>query len=408
MGVFASFLMGLEMLRRNKLRAFLTMLGVIIGVMSVTLIVMISGGFQAFIKGEFDKVGSRSIFIFFDPGRRGQGETTGSTEGLTLDDVALIAQRVPTLGEIVPEADYGSMRATLGDRKMDDAKVVASAPGYFAIKGTKLVAGRSLNAEDDSESRNVAVVGEEVASKLGGISCIGKQIELPGITVEVVGISKADSTLGQSSGKDVIIPIQTSIAKWKGGRTVNIIIARPRADADLQATMDSIWRVLMEKSGNRPYYRVDSSESIVKVFGAILGGAGAVLAGIAALSLLVGGIGIMNIMLVSVTERTREIGLRKALGAKRGAVLTQFLVEAGTLSLVGGLIGMSLAYVLGLIVTIGTAAAKFPHEGGLTTPFPIAAAAMATLFSAGIGILFGLYPALSASRLDPIVALRRE
>ncbi|RYG30442.1 FtsX-like permease family protein, partial [bacterium] len=157
-----------------------------------------------------------------------------------------------------------------------------------------------------------------------------------------------------------------------------------------------------------PYYRVDSSESVVKVFGAILGGAGAVLAGIAALSLLVGGIGIMNIMLVSVTERTREIGLRKALGAKRGAVLTQFLVEAGTLSLVGGLIGMTLAYVLGVAVTFGTAAAKFPHEGGLTTPFPVTAAVLATIFSAGIGILFGLYPALSASRLDPIVALRRE
>ncbi|RYG27494.1 hypothetical protein EON81_30045, partial [bacterium] len=254
MGVLASFLMGLEMLRRNKLRAFLTMLGVIIGVMSVTLIVMISGGFQAFIKGEFDKVGTRSIFIFFDPGRKGQGETTGSTEGLTLDDVALIQARVPALSEVVPQIDYGSMRASLADRKLDDAKVIASAPGFFAIKGASIVAGRFLNSEDSTQSRNVAVIGEEAATALGGSSCIGKLIELPGIVVEVVGITKAESTFGQSSGKDVVIPIETSVAKWKGGRTVNIIIARPRPEADLQATMDSIWRVLMEKSGNRPYY----------------------------------------------------------------------------------------------------------------------------------------------------------
>jgi putative ABC transport system permease protein len=132
------------------------------------------------------------------------------------------------------------------------------------------------------------------------------------------------------------------------------------------------------------------------------------LSAIAALSLLVGGIGIMNIMLVSVTERTREIGLRKALGARRGTILLQFVVESATLSLVGGLIGMAIAYSFGSVVTVMTQQFKWPNEGGLATPFPVSAAAGAMMFSAFIGVVFGFYPALSASRLDPIVALRRE
>ncbi|MEZ5163130.1 MAG: FtsX-like permease family protein [Fimbriimonadaceae bacterium] len=155
-------------------------------------------------------------------------------------------------------------------------------------------------------------------------------------------------------------------------------------------------------------YRIDSRESILGVFNAILGGAGAVLAGIAALSLLVGGIGIMNIMLVSVTERTREIGLRKAVGARRGAVLFQFLVEAALLSMIGGLIGMSIAYGFGQLVTLITKQLKFMGDSGMPMVFPITAAIYSCLFSALIGIVFGMYPAMRASALSPIEALRTE
>lgn len=401
--------MGLEMLRRNKLRALLTMLGVIIGVMSVTLIVMISGGFQTFIKGEFDKIGSRTIFLGFEPGRRQEGEGVGGIEGVILEDAEMIRARVPSVDLVVPQMELGRMRAGAGAKKIEDAKPIASTADYFALNAMELTSGRLLNEEDSSQRRNVAVIGDEVERRLFGSNAVGKLIDLPGLTVEVVGVTKARSLMGgNSSAKDVVIPLETVKAKWRGGKTVDVLFLRAREGSDLNAAMDDVWRVMMEKSGNRPIYVIDSSESLAKVFGGILGGAGAILAAIAALSLLVGGIGIMNIMLVSVTERTREIGLRKALGAKRGAVLTQFLVEAATLSLVGGLIGMAIAYLLGLLVTVGTSAAKFPNEAGLQTPFPVTAAILSALFSAGIGVLFGLYPALSASKLDPIVALRRE
>jgi putative ABC transport system permease protein len=164
----------------------------------------------------------------------------------------------------------------------------------------------------------------------------------------------------------------------------------------------------MIKSGNRAIYRVDSRESIINTFGLILNSIGVVLGGIAALALLVGGIGIMNIMLVSVTERTREIGLRKAVGARKSIIITQFLVESAMLSLVGGLIGMAVAYGFGSLITVMTKGMAWPNDEGLTTPFPLSAALMASAFSVAIGVVFGLYPAARAAQLSPIEALRTE
>jgi ABC-type antimicrobial peptide transport system permease subunit len=172
--------------------------------------------------------------------------------------------------------------------------------------------------------------------------------------------------------------------------------------------MDDTWRALMLKSDNKRIYRVDSSETIIQTFTAVFGVAGIVLTMIAALSLLVGGIGIMNIMLVSVTERTREIGLRKAVGARNSTIMVQFLVESATLSLVGGLIGMSIAYAIGLLIQAVSASASWPQAGGLPTPFSLTAAMFSAGFSAMIGVVFGLYPARNAAKLDPIVALRKD
>jgi len=237
---------------------------------------------------------------------------------------------------------------------------------------------------------------------------MGKYITFRGITLEVVGEFERIDMMGETNARDVLVPLTTAQDKWIGGDTITYITTRPKAGIKVADTVENVWQALMRKSNNKRIYRVESRESILGVLTGILGGAGMVLAFIAALSLLVGGIGIMNIMLVSVTERTKEIGLRKAVGAKFGAIMTQFLVEAAVLSLVGGLIGMGIAYVMGLGITAITRVTKMPSEAGLAMPFPISAALGAMAFSAAIGIIFGFFPALSAAKLNPIDALRKE
>jgi putative ABC transport system permease protein len=187
-----------------------------------------------------------------------------------------------------------------------------------------------------------------------------------------------------------------------------VILMRPKPGIRVDTAMQEVWELMMLRSQNRPVYRVDSRESVLNILGNIIRVAGIVLGGVAALSLLVGGIGVMNIMLVSVTERTREIGLRKAVGARRFHILVQFLVEAGVLCLAGGLIGMGLGWVLGHLVSWATRAADLLGGTGLVVAFPLWAALLAVAFSALVGMVFGIYPAYSAARLHPIEALRFE
>lgn len=405
-----SFLIALEMLRLHKLRAFLTMLGVIIGVMAVTTIVMVSNGFQAYMSGEFSSMGTKTIYVFFDPGRRRESrQTMGSIDGLTMADAEFLKARIPEIERISPYSQGPTTKAVYGEYYLDDAGTRAIEETYCDQPDFVLLTGRKLTKEDVDGLANVCIIGEDVRDRLFQNSDpLGKRITLAGITLEVIGVLKKKDAFGQSNAKDVYMPITTFQKKWQGGDRVMMLTIEPKKEASVQGTMDKVWEALMIRSGNKPVYRVDSSESMLNTINGVLGVAGGVLAAIAALSLLVGGIGIMNIMLVSVTERTREIGLRKAVGARGATVLLQFLVEAGTLSLVGGLIGMGIAYGLGSLVTILSSANNWPKEGGLPTPFPITAAIFAAGFSAVVGMVFGFYPAVSAAKLDPIVALRRE
>lgn len=409
MSLIQSVLVALDMLRLHKLRAFLTMFGVIIGVMAVTMTVMISNGFQSYMTSQFSKIGAKTITVMFDPGFRQRGETVGKLEGLKNDDIQFLRDRCSSLDIITPSVVVNASKATFNDKQLDGPRVYGGDVESFRLNGTELDSGRFYTTDEVTNRGNVCIIGTDVKDQLFGKGAAeGKLITLAGISVEVIGVAKKQTVFGQSNGKDIYIPYTSAQSKWIGGEKLAYIQVTPKDGVKAETAMDDVWKALMLKSGNKKVYRVDSAESILGVFNGLIASAGLLLSAIAALSLLVGGIGIMNIMLVSVTERTREIGLRKALGAKRSLVLMQFIVESATLSLVGGLIGMGIAYGFGSAVTIMTQVMKWPNEQGLATPFPVSAAIGAMGFSAFIGVVFGFYTALSASRLDPIVALRRE
>jgi len=411
MNAVESFLIAIDMLMRNKLRAFLTMLGVIIGVMSVTMIVMISEGFQSYINKQFAELGANTILVVYDPFSRMQkGEHVGPNDGLQIEDVDWLLQQSKMVDTGSAFKGAGEQTIKYEDRDLKSVGVTAVDDKYTVLNRMDLLAGRAINKTDIDARANVCIISEEVRDRLfEGKDPLGKMINMKGLTLEIVGVTaKPKGSFGMDNPKQLQLPISTALRKWMGGSKIDVIMLRAVQGADINMAMQDIWEALMTKSNNKPVYRVDSNESILGIFKNVIGVAGFVLAAVAALSLLVGGIGIMNIMLVSVTERTREIGLRKAVGAKKSAILMQFLIESGTLSLVGGLIGMFIAWSLGTMVTFVTMLRKWPDPSGLATPFPVFAAIAAALFSAAIGMVFGLYPAVSAAKMDPITALRHE
>ncbi|MBL8065176.1 MAG: ABC transporter permease [Chthonomonadaceae bacterium] len=384
------------------------MLGVIIGVASVSMIIEVKNGFTHFLTDEIKKLGSDTIIVFFNPSEL-KGEGLGSVGKMTMDDVSFIRDRATKVELASGILLIQGRPVKRNDNELKDPRVIATDQNQAQLSLVATVQGRHMTLEDVRSMSNVCLIGNEVAAKLFPEGePLGGVVNFSGLTLEVVGVMDRVDIMGQSNGKDIWMPISTAQKKWLGGDAISYVTCRPKPGYTVQQGMDNVWEALMAKSGNKPVYRVDSRESIVNVFGTILGVAGAVLAGIAALSLLVGGIGIMNIMLVSVTERTREIGLRKAVGAHRSAILVQFLVESAFLSIVGGLIGMAIAWLVGQGVTAVTIATKFPTKNGLNMAFDPATALFAVSFSALIGVIFGIYPAARASQLSPIEALRSE
>ena len=412
MSVLESVRVALGMLRLHKLRAFLTMLGVIIGVMSVTTIIMLSKGFEVFLTREFDTLAPDGMFLFYDPSRADRGERVGRFDAITHREVEFLRDRVPRLGVISGVFEGPPQMVRSGDRESRDTRVNGIDANHNLVINKELLEGRLIDERDVELKANVAVISDALRDHLfpeGG--ALGRMLIMEGITLEVIGVVKEEQSALQFGGQQprrLEMPVTTAQRKWVGGRSYSYLMLRPDRGENVQRTMDDVWQALMALTGNRPVFRLDSNESILNTFTGIIAGAGAILAAVAALSLLVGGIGIMNIMLVSVTERTREIGLRKAVGGKSASILTQFLVEAAVLSLVGGLIGMGIAFGLGQVVTLVTTAAQFPNPDGLSAPFPPLEALMIAAFSALIGMVFGFFPAVSAAKLDPIEALRRE
>ncbi|MCC6730776.1 MAG: ABC transporter permease [Chthonomonadales bacterium] len=413
MSLYRSLQTALANLRTNKLRSALTMLGVIIGVSAVIVMVSIVEGARHKIVSEFERLGSKLIIVAYDPERARKEHSTRILSGLRMEDVAALRDQCDLVEDLSAELPTPQeLTARFEDRDMQ-VRATGVEPDYAHLRNVTLTQGRFITEADIADWAKVAVIGSKVRERLfPREDPIGKSIELQGVSATVVGVLAAKGrTGGDDADKTLLVPITAIQKRFVGIDVVGVVWAQPRAGAAVDQAMDQIWECLMRRHDNAPGFQVDSLENIQNAIGRILTIFGLVLGSVAGLALLVGGIGIMNIMLVSVTERTREIGLRKAVGAKRRDVLMQFLIEAATVSGVGGLIGIGLG--ASVSAAIGAVSKQFMKGGmngdpGIPVYLPLWAVLGAFLFSAGVGVFFGLYPAVRAARLDPIVALRHE
>jgi putative ABC transport system permease protein len=397
-------------LRVNKLRSALTMLGIIIGVGAVIAMVSVGAGAQARVAEQIQSLGSNLIIVL-------SGSTTsagvrmgqGSQLTITEDDASAIAREVPAVQVAAPSV-RGSAQVVYGNLNWSTG-IQGITPDYFEARDWPLEAGRPINTEDVDGATKVAIIGQTTALNLFGDSDpVDQLIRIKKIPFTVVGVlsRKGQNSWGQDQDDIIMVPISTAKKKVIGTsqanpRAVGAISIKVRPDEDMPEAENQIRGLLRQRHRLQAYQDDDfwlrnlsdvlqTQEESSKVMTYLL-------AAIASVSLLVGGIGIMNIMLVSVTERTREIGLRMAVGARGRDILSQFLIEAVTLSLIGGIIGIAIGVG-------GSGAISYFAEW--PTRMDPQAIAMAFGFAAAIGIFFGFYPARKAARLDPIEALRYE
>jgi putative ABC transport system permease protein len=413
--------MALRALRSNKLRAALTMLGIIIGVSAVITLVSVGRGVENYIGAAFGSIGTDLMFVLpGSPEETSSGPPSQVVQGnivigpsLSLKDAEALrdTRRVPDVAIIAPEVRTVASVA-LGSNVVQPF-ISGVEPDYAEARSWKTTEGRFLSEGDMTSRARVAVIGQSVVKELfeDGSSPIDRIIKLNQQPYKVIGVLESKGgSLGGDLDNQVFVPLSTAhnelytLRNRAGDPVVTYMYVLPREGADRKDVSEQITAVLRDRH-NISYrddddFSVYSQADFLAAFGAIIGAITIFLSAIAAISLIVGGIGIMNIMLVTVTERTREIGLRKAIGAKRRDILAQFLIEAMTLSLLGGLIG----------VIIGTSGAI--AIGKLVENFnPVVAPASVMLavgFSMAVGLFFGLYPAWRASRLNPIEALRYE
>jgi len=397
-----TFRIALSSIRSNLFRATLTMLGIIIGVGAVITMVALGTGAQRAIDEQMAALGGDILAVessfWFSRGVARDQQT------LTTDDAVALATGTRHIDEVVPEIN-GRLQVKYGNRNINTS-VLGTTPNYLDVHGFEVAAGRMFNRADDSARKRVAVLGAEVPDMLetDAASIVGQSIAIRSIPFDVIGVLAPKGSTGwRNPDDDIWIPLSTAQYRVTGNEFVERISVLVEESSSVEFAMLEIERVLRREHGilpgkdndfamvNRKQF-AESRQEATQIFTFLL-------AGIAGVSLVVGGIGIMNIMLVTVTERTREIGIRKALGATRANILLQFLVESTTLCLLGG--------ALGLLVG-ATAATLLNRLAGWQTVVTAESAMMAFGFSALVGIVFGIWPARRASMLDPIDALRHE
>ncbi len=409
MNILEPILVGLEQLRANKLRSFLTLLGLLIGVASVTGIVSLAEGLRTRITEELDRMGGASMIMVHNPRtwyRDDDGRFVRTThdDHLVLDDVDRIREEVEGIRSVLPQGGTGG-RMTRG-KAFADGSVIGTMVGFQEAMDWHVERGRFINRTDLDQMRPVIVLGKTLAEDLfGSVDPVGREVKLSGERLDVIGVMEEKRIFDQDFGDQAVMPITTVHRRITGQDRLGSIQVRASLEADPKQVVADIQRTLKRYHRKGEDFRVESAGDEIDQMNSIILIMKLVGGGIAGISLLVGGIGIMNIMLVSVTERTKEVGIRKAVGAKSGHILVQFLLESMVLAMVGGALGIAGGWLLG-----SGLAAVISNLSGEAFPAVISPAAAfgAVVFSGMIGVFFGVYPAVRASRLDPVDALRYE
>lgn len=403
MDIFESVKMAVTTLTANRLRSTLTMLGIIIGNASVITMVGVGQGVQNLANKQFGSLGVNVLFIV--PGNRNTRRTTfDQPRTLVLADAEAISAQVPSVKEVAPQI---SNRQLVTYRNQNTyTSTIGVTPSYLAVRSFNIAQGHFFTPLDLKRDAKVVVLGSDLAQRLfGNANPIGQQIRIKNLSFQIVGVMEAKgSSLGSNQDDTAFIPITTMANRLVGstspyGTEVTFISVSARDEASVDAAQFQITNLLRlrHKITSEDDFTVDSQKSILEVVSTITVGLTLLLVAISGISLLVGGIGIMNIMLVSVSERTQEIGLRKAIGATQQDILIQFIIEAVILSGLGGLIGMAVG--VGSILLIG---AVTPLQAAVSPTIILVAVSV----SGGIGLFFGVVPARRAAQLDPIVSLR--
>lgn len=410
MNLSENFRIALRALSANKMRSILTMLGIIIGVGAVVALMAIGQGATASITSQVEGIGSNQITVF--PGRLQRGPDQGGvqTAVLYLDDYEALKRDLKNVTAIVPSVQTNAM--VTYEKETTNVEVTATTPDYVRVNAYELAWGENFSAADVQRATRVAVIGSDTATNLfSGLNPVGRKVKIGGVSFDVIGVLAEKGSGGFGNADNLIlIPLETGYDRLEGAglvrsgqKTVSSIAFSAASAEVVDQVMTDAERILRRAHGLRPAEDSDftlfSQTQLLSSLSTITTTLTIFLGAIAGISLLVGGIGIMNIMLVSVTERTKEIGLRKAVGAKRSVILTQFLVETLLLSLTGGLLGVLVGWSIAAAVTAANL---------ITAQVTWESIALAFGFSAAVGLFFGIYPAWRASRLRPIEALRYE
>ena len=399
MNLVETFQMAVQNILGSKMRTFLTMLGIIIGVCAVIVIVGLGNGMQGYIEDSFADMGTDSLTVAIVG--RGSSRTVSEEEMYQLveDNSDIFKQISPTV------TMSGSVK--IGSDSLTATSVTGVSEDYFSMKGYEIAQGRGLQYTDMTGRKKVCVVGQYLNQAYYGGSAVGQTLKVGGTTFTIVGVMAMEGTDLEEGGTDdcVFVPYSTAARLSFTGTISSYTITVQDTDhiAEAKTTLeDALYQIFEDDDA----YTVGSMAEMVEEMNSMVNMVIYILAGIAAISLVVGGIGIMNIMLVSVTERTREIGIRKALGARESAIMRQFVIEAATTSALGGVLGIALGFGLSAAATAIVANAM--PDTPITVSPSMAAVLIAFGVSAGIGIVFGYLPAKKAAVLNPIDALRYD